>query len=138
MKYERFEGTAGLERSRGDLAASMFEWSGQAAFRGRGDLANQLQRAALSISNNIAEGFERGTTNELITFLYDTRGSAGEVRSMLCVMERMKAFAVLISEISDFKSQCESISPQIRLGQQLAEQRFLRSTSLKRPVAEKL
>jgi four helix bundle protein len=44
---------------------------------------DQIDRASLSISNNIAEGFERGTTNELLAFLYIARGSAGEVRSML-------------------------------------------------------
>lgn len=33
-------------------------------------LKDQMQRAALSISNNIAEGFERETKKELIRFLY--------------------------------------------------------------------
>ena len=47
---------------------------------------NQLDRAALSVSNNIAEGFERVTTNELLSFLGIARGSAGEVRSMLSVI----------------------------------------------------
>jgi four helix bundle protein len=42
----------------------------------------------LSISNNIAEGFERGTKNELLNFLYIARGSAGEVRSMLTILSR--------------------------------------------------
>lgn len=45
-------------------------------------LKNQLQRAALSISNNIAEGFERETKKELIRFLYISKGSAGECRNM--------------------------------------------------------
>lgn len=92
----------------------MFRWTSQPGFRGKGDLGNQLQRAALSISNNIAEGFERGTTNELLTFLYYARGSAGEVRSMLNVMELMAEFEDLESEISKLKSDCESISRQIR------------------------
>src|SRR5205814_368833 len=48
---------------------------------------DQLDRAALSVSNNIAEGFERGTTAELFAFIYIARGSA-EVRSMLCLKER--------------------------------------------------
>ena len=43
------------------------------------------------MSNNIAEGFERGTTAELLTFLYIARGSAGEVRSMLQFMDRLIA-----------------------------------------------
>lgn len=46
-------------------------------------LKDQLQRAALSISNNIAEGFERETKKELIRFLYFAKGSAGECRNML-------------------------------------------------------
>lgn len=42
-------------------------------------------RATLSISNNIAEGFERETAKEFTRFLYIARGSAGEVRSMLYI-----------------------------------------------------
>jgi four helix bundle protein len=45
-------------------------------------LRDQLRRAALSISNNIAEGFERETKKELIRFLYFSKGSAGECRNM--------------------------------------------------------
>ena len=48
---------------------------------------NQLDRAALSVSNNIAEGFERVTTGELISFLAIAKGSSGEVRSMLAVVK---------------------------------------------------
>jgi len=44
---------------------------------------NQLERASVSIMNNIAEGFERRTNKELTNFLYIAKGSAGEVRSML-------------------------------------------------------
>lgn len=63
MTYDRFEDTP-VWRAAADLAAAIFDWVEHPAFRGRGDLADQLQRAALSVSNNIAEGFERGTTNE--------------------------------------------------------------------------
>lgn len=113
MKYERSEDLP-VRIAAAKLAAELFGWSRQTAFRGQGDLANQLQRATLSISNNIAEGFERGMTQELLTFLYYARGSAGEVRSMLCVMDLMPEFNHLKSEISNFKSQAESISRQIR------------------------
>lgn len=76
--------------------------------------ADQLERAALSVSNNIAEGFERGTTNELLAFLYISRGSAGEVRSMLCLLERKPALANLKSQISNLKLSAESCSRQLR------------------------
>ncbi len=46
----------------------------------------QFERAALSVSNNIAEGFERFTPSELRSFLVISRGSAGEVRSMVGVV----------------------------------------------------
>ena len=101
--YKRFEDLPVWQKS-ADLAARMFSWTKNPAFRGEGDLKNQIQRATLSISNNIAEGFERGSTTELIHFLYIARGSAGEVRSMLCVMDRMPEFCDLKSEIADFKS----------------------------------
>jgi four helix bundle protein len=52
-----------------------------------GGFRGQLDRAALSVSNNIAEGFERATTGELLSFIAIARGSAGEVRSMISVVK---------------------------------------------------
>ena len=54
-------------------------------------LRDQLERTVVSISNNIAERFERGTTQELLSFLYIARGSVGEVSSMLCLFEALVA-----------------------------------------------
>lgn len=50
-------------------------------------LVDQITRAAVSVMSNIAEGLERGTTNELIYFLFIAKGSAGEVRAQLYVAE---------------------------------------------------
>src|SRR2546427_271507 len=113
MKYTRLEDLpvwqAGMT-----LAEEVFRVTEHKSFAYKGDLRSQLQRATLSICNNIAEGFERGTTQELLTFLYIARGSAGEVRSMLILCERLPYFADLKSEISDLKSSAESISRQLR------------------------
>jgi four helix bundle protein len=75
---------------------------------------DQLDRASLSVSNNIAEGFERGTTNELLQFIYIARGSAGEVRSMLCFFEQRPALKNFKAQISNLKSLAESCSRQLR------------------------
>lgn len=44
---------------------------------------DQICRATISIGNNIAEGFERQSNNELRQFLYIAKWSSAEVRSML-------------------------------------------------------
>ena len=75
---------------------------------------DQLERATLSVSNNIAEGFERGTTAELLSFIYIARGSAGEVRSMLFLLHRRPRWTNLNSQISNLKSLAESCSRQLR------------------------
>jgi len=107
MKYQRFEDLP-VWKAAIDLAVQIFMLTGKQEFRGCGDLKNQMERSSLSISNNIAEGFERGTTQELLTFLYIARGSAGELRSMLLFLECLPAFRNLKSEIANLKSLAES------------------------------
>lgn len=70
---------------------------------------NQLERAALSVSNNIAEGFERSTTNELQAFVAIARGSSGEVRSMMAVVKdrpRLKRYITALQRIRALAESC--------------------------------
>jgi len=53
------------------------------------NIRNQLERAALSISNNIAEGFELQSNKQLIKFLYISKASSGECRNLLKVAQKL-------------------------------------------------
>jgi four helix bundle protein len=96
-----------------ELAVLIFELTSQPAFKGYYSVKDQLERAGVSVSNNIAEGFERGTTQETLTFLYIAKGSSGEVRSLTYLLERLRAFANLRSQISDLRSRASRISRQL-------------------------
>ncbi len=113
MKYTRFEDLP-VWKDAIELAVRTFALTARPCFRGHSGTRNQLENAVVSISNNVAEGFERGTTQELLTFIYISRGSAGETRSMYCLLERLPDFVNFESEISDLKSRAESISRQLR------------------------
>jgi four helix bundle protein len=112
MQYRRFEDLP-VWKDSAQLAVKVYEFTTTDPFRDHPGLRDQLERAALSISNNIAEGFERGSTSELLAFLYIARGSAGEVRSMLKVLLKWSAFSNLKSQISDLIKDSEKISRQL-------------------------
>jgi four helix bundle protein len=112
MKYARFEDLP-VWKDAVSLARQIYDLTVSDIFRKHPGFRDQLERAGLSISNNVAEGFERGSTNELLAFLYIARGSAGEVRSMLCVLEGWKTGNNFKSQISDLKRKSECISRQL-------------------------
>lgn len=113
MRYNRFEDLP-VWKSAIELATRIYKLTRNKFFSQPGDLRDQIRRASLSVSNNIAEGFERGSTAELLYFLYIARGSCGETRSMLRFTERFETAAPLKSEISNLISLAESCSRQIR------------------------
>jgi four helix bundle protein len=113
VKYERFEDSP-VRQAGMTLTERAFRRTENKGFNLKGDLRSQSQRAALSVPNKAAEGLERDTTQELITFLYIARGFVGEVCSMSFLLERLPYFGHLKSEFSDLKSLAESISRQLR------------------------
>jgi len=112
MKYQRFEELP-VWQAAIELAAQIYEFTARAEFKNRYSLRDQIERAAVSVSNNVAEGFDRGTNPELLTFRYIARGSAGDVRSMLYLLEKIRTFQNLEPGIRDLRGKTESISKQL-------------------------
>ena len=79
MKIEKFEDIIAWQKSK-ILTIAIYK-----QFRNCKDFGfkNQIERAGVSIMNNIAEGFERKGDKEFKHFLFIAKGSCGEVRSML-------------------------------------------------------
>jgi len=112
MKYSRFEELP-VWKDAIELAVRIFELTSQPEFKGYYGLKDQLERAGVSVSNNIAEGFERGSTQETLTFLYISKGSSGEVRSLTYLLERLPSFQSLLSRIIDIRERSTDISRQL-------------------------
>lgn len=112
MKDSRFEDLP-VWQAATDFGLRILPLTDDARFGNRGDLRSHLRRAALFVSSDIAEGFERGTTSELLSFLCIARGSAGAVRIMLLFSERLDGLENLESQISDLKALAESCSRQV-------------------------
>lgn len=83
-KVERFEDLDIWQQSR-KITNNIYTACREDQFSKDFGLRDQIQRAAVSIMSNIAEGFERGTNKEFVQFLFIAKGSAGEVRSQLYV-----------------------------------------------------
>ncbi|MBK7227794.1 MAG: four helix bundle protein [Ignavibacteriales bacterium] len=84
MKVNSFEDLKVWKDSR-ILVKSIYQLTSDGKFSKDFGLREQIQRASVSIMNNIAEGFERNNNKEYVKFLGYSKGSAGEVRSMLYV-----------------------------------------------------
>jgi four helix bundle protein len=86
MKIDRFEDIIAWQKAK-LLAVIIYKTFSSTKDYGFKD---QIQRASVSIMNNIAEGYERQTNNELRQFLYIAKGSSAEVRSMLSLAKELQ------------------------------------------------
>ena len=86
MKFERFEDIVAWQKA-GALATEVYS-----LFRDSRDYGfkDQICRAAVSVMNNIAEGYERKGNKEFSRFLYIAKGSCAEVRSMLYLALKLR------------------------------------------------
>lgn len=80
----RFEDLIAWQKAR-LLTKKVYEITRQADMARDFGLSGQMQRAAVSVMSNIAEGFERGTSAEYHQFLVIAKESCGELRSQLYI-----------------------------------------------------
>ena len=94
-----------------EIAVDVYKISEEGKLKQDWGMKDQIRRAALSISNNIAEGFEYDNNKDLIKFLRYSKGSSGELRSQLFVLKKIEFINdVIYTELSD---KLMSISKQI-------------------------
>ena len=116
---ERFEDLEAWRLAR-TLAGIIYRMSRQGAFARDFGFRDQIRRAAVSIVSNIAEGFERSSTNQFLAFLDIARGSCGEVRTQLHL--------ALDLEYIDTNQFNEAFNTVIRVGKMISSlMQYLRS-----------
>jgi four helix bundle protein len=74
-------------------------------------LKNQMRNSSVSISSNIAEGFERRSRKEYLNFLNIAKGSAGEIRSQLYIAQRLGYISD--AELTVFREKAKFLSGSI-------------------------
>jgi len=121
VKVKTFEDLQAWKDAR-EFVKSIYELTSQEKFNKDFGLKDQMQRAAVSIMNNISEGFERDNNKEFLNFLGYAKGSAGEVRSMLYVVLDLNYISKekfdechqrsinIITQISNFKKYLRNYS----------------------------
>jgi len=81
---QKFEEIEAWQKGR-ELTRRIYQLTSKGGFAHDFTLKDQIKRAAISITSNIAEGFERGGNREFIQFLSTAKGSASELKSQLYV-----------------------------------------------------
>lgn len=104
-KFDTFEEIIAWQKAR-ELNKYIYQVTAKESFKKDFDLVRQIRRASISISSNIAEGFERNSDKEFIYFLYVAKGSSAEVRSQLYLALDLKyisedEFKDLVLNVSD-------------------------------------
>jgi len=108
--YNNFEDLPVWKEAK-DLAVQIYKITKEEKFKRDYGLSEQIRRAAVSVSSNIAEGFERSSRKEFIRSLYIAKGSVSEVRSQVFLS---KELGYLDGDFSEkLLGQTRSLSRQI-------------------------
>jgi len=103
---QKFEDIAARQKGR-ELTRQIYRLTAREKFRQDFTLKDQIKRAAISITSNIAEGFERGGNREFVQFLSIAKGSAAELKSQLYIA--LDAEYINKQEFDDLYQQTHSL-----------------------------
>ena len=81
-------------------------------------MQDQVQRSALSIPSNVAEGYERNSNKEFIRFLNIAKGSSGELRTQLYISRKLEFltkpdFDCLVAESKEISKMLHGLSKAV-------------------------
>ncbi len=116
------------------LAVSLYELTRQQPFCDDWGLCRQLQRTAVSVLSNIAEGFERGSKTEFIQFLFIAKGSAGEARAQLYIAFDLNY--ITAEQLQKTVTHCEQVSRQLAGLIEYLKQSEFKGHKFREPQAE--
>ena len=95
-----------------NLAVAIYRASQEGPLSRDFGLRDQMRRAAVSVSSNIAEGDERDTDKDAIRFLFIAKGSVAELRSQLDLAVRIGSLDAETS--SALEAQAEEVAKMLR------------------------
>ena len=104
-RVHRFEDLVAWQRGK-DLAVAIYKTTQRGGLSKDFGLSGQMQRAAVSIPSNVAEGYERGTPAEFHHGLSTAKGSCGELRTQLYIASEVgylsqQEFAPLLAQAEE-------------------------------------
>lgn len=82
MAYQDFKELRVWQEAK-QLAIEVYKITGNARFSKDYGLRDQVQRAAVSIASNIAEGYERNSHKDFVRYLLIAKGSLSELRTQM-------------------------------------------------------
>lgn len=108
--FNSFEEIQAWQKAK-DLTVSLYRMTNEEPLKKDYDLVRQMRRAAISITSNIAEGFERQTQKEFIQFLFIAKGSTGELRSQLTIAKELELISAKAEQ--EIKQSCIEVSKML-------------------------
>lgn len=110
MKIQKFE-ELNIWKLSLEITKMIYDLTAKGNFSKDYGLRDQIRRAAVSISSNIVEGFEKNNNNEFVRFLKISKGSAGEARNQLYIA--LAVNHITQNEFDGLNKKLEDVAAQI-------------------------